>query len=500
MKTRASRPGGDAPLTHGRTLAFISPSLPIGAVVLPLTLYLPAYYSGYVGLGLAVVGLCFFLVRTLDIGLDPVVGWVVDRTRTRFGQFRPWMAAGSLLAVVSILMLFLAPPGSSATFLVAGLLLIYAGTSMLGVAQPAWAARLAPGYEDRSRLYAWMQFAASSGTVLLLALPLAIGALGGMAAGGELHVMGLALACALPVTLALALWRTPEPAPPAAHLGSVGFVKFADYAPLLRRPNVLRLVIGDLFVNLGTATSSTLFLFFWHAARGYSGPETSFIILMYYLSSLISVPIWLKVAHGIGKRAAFLTSGMGFVLIMPVMAFLPRHHLEIVVPAMCLLGLTFSAATFLIRAMAADTADEARLDMGVDRLGQIYGLLSSTAKVGSAIAVGVTFPAMQAVGFKPALGGANAPHALLALTLIYVGAPALSTFIGLLAMGGYRLDASDHARVRQGLATRDAEVALSGRQSGLDGADEFRIVGSGGGGEAGDHRPILADQELLEVP
>jgi Na+/melibiose symporter-like transporter len=304
-----------------------------------------------------------------------------------------------------------------------------------------------------------MQVAASTGTLLLLSLPMVVSLFGRPTAGSELHLMGLGLASVLPVTMVLALWRTPEPPPPAAHIGSDGSVRFVDYVRLLRRPNILRLVISDLFVNLGTATSSTLFLFFWHAARGYSGPETSFIILMYYFASLVSVPAWVRVVKRVGKRAAFMASGMGFVLIMPLMAFLPRHRLEIVVPAMCLLGLTFSASTFLIRAMAADAADEARLATGVDRLGQVYGLLSSTAKVGSAIAVGVAFPLMQLVGFRPALGADNAPDALLALTLVYVGAPAAATFLGLLAMAGYRLSAAQHAEVRSGLARRDAETA-----------------------------------------
>jgi glycoside/pentoside/hexuronide:cation symporter, GPH family len=446
-----------ARIPMGQLLAFISPVLPIGATILPLTLYLPAYYSSYVGLGLGLVGFCFFLVRTLDIGLDPVVGWVIDRTRTRWGQCRPWMLGGAVLTVVSVLMLFLAPPGSTAPYLVIGLLMIYGGMSIFGVAQPAWAARLAPGYDERSRLYAWMQVAASTGTLLLLGLPMVIGAIGGQKAGDEMHLMGVGLAAAIPLTVALALWRTPEPKVPRAHLGVDSRVRFTDYARLLRRPNILRLVISDLFVNLGTATSSTLFLFFWHAARGYSGPETSFIIFMYYLASLISVPLWVRVVHRIGKRSAFLLSGMGFVLFMPLMAFLPRHRLEVVVPAMCMVGLTFSAATFLIRAMAADTGDEARLEGGVDRMGQIYGLLSSTAKIGSALAVGVAFAIMDRVGFKPALGGANTPGVLGVLTIVYVGAPALSTFIGLLAILGYRLDTTEHTRVRRALAVRDAE-------------------------------------------
>jgi len=48
------------------------------------------------------------------------------------------------------------------------------------------------------------------------------------------------------------------------------------------------------------------------------------------------------------------------------------------------------------------------------------------------------------------------------LTLVYVGAPALATFVGLLSIFGYRLGTADHARVRHALAARDAEARGGG--------------------------------------
>jgi Na+/melibiose symporter-like transporter len=268
--------------------------------------------------------------------------------------------------------------------------------------------------------------------------------------------MGGLLALTLPAGLFVALWRVSEPAVPPAHAGAPDRVRLTDYITLLRRPNIARLVFADLFVSLGTGTSSVLFLYFWGAARGYTTAQTGVIIIVYYFAALISVPVWVRLVRRFGKSAAFLASSMGFVVIMPLMAFMPRARLDIVLPVMTLLGLTFGAVTFLIRAMAADAADEARLALGVDRLGQIYGLLASTTKLAAALAVGVTFVVLDKIGFKAALGGANTPAVLATLQWMYIAAPAAATLIGLVGFLGYRLDKKTHDAVRATLAERDA--------------------------------------------
>jgi len=71
--------------------AFAGPSLPFAALGLPLVVHLPAFYAESVGLPLSVVGLIFMAVRLLDIPIDPLLGGWMDRTRTRWGRFRPWM-------------------------------------------------------------------------------------------------------------------------------------------------------------------------------------------------------------------------------------------------------------------------------------------------------------------------------------------------------------------------------------------------------------------------
>ena len=91
--------------------AFASPCLPLAGLGLPLVVYLPEYYVSELGLSLSMVGAAFLLVRLADIILDPILGGLMDRTRTSWGRFRPWLAGGAPLLMASSYALFMARPG-----------------------------------------------------------------------------------------------------------------------------------------------------------------------------------------------------------------------------------------------------------------------------------------------------------------------------------------------------------------------------------------------------
>ena len=76
-------------------LAYAFPSLPLAGLGLPLVVHLPTYYAREIGLPLAAVGSAFLMVRLIDVVFDPLIGWGMDRTRTRLGRFRPWLIAAT---------------------------------------------------------------------------------------------------------------------------------------------------------------------------------------------------------------------------------------------------------------------------------------------------------------------------------------------------------------------------------------------------------------------
>ncbi|WP_268830800.1 MFS transporter [Enterobacter quasiroggenkampii] len=56
-----------------------------------LALYLTWFYTDVYGLDAGIVGTLFLVIRVFDAFSDPVMGAICDRTRTRWGKFRPWL-------------------------------------------------------------------------------------------------------------------------------------------------------------------------------------------------------------------------------------------------------------------------------------------------------------------------------------------------------------------------------------------------------------------------
>ena len=56
-----------------------------------MILYQTRFYTDTVGLSAVAVGTMFLVLRLADAVFDPAIGALADRTRTRWGSFRPWV-------------------------------------------------------------------------------------------------------------------------------------------------------------------------------------------------------------------------------------------------------------------------------------------------------------------------------------------------------------------------------------------------------------------------
>ena len=437
-------------LPRGLLAAYAAPCLPIAAAGLPIVVYLPPYYAGTLGLSLASVGLIFLLARCIDIPLDPVIGHLIDRTNSRCGRFRPWLAGGTLLFMAGCYAIFMARPGIGFAGALAAMLLFYLGYSVIYLSHTAWGATLSDDYHERSRVFAWWQVANMIGILLVLVLPaLVLRMTPGSGAAGGIHAMGWAIIAALPVAAAIILLRVPE----RAALGKPRH-SLSDIGRVLRLPLLRKLLVIDLLSNLAPGISGALFLFFFEAARGYPPAQASLLLLVYFVAGLACAPFWLWLARRASKHRTAAWAMLYYAVTQAAIIVLPAHDFWLAAVGMMLAGVPFTAPPFLVRAILADVSDAETLRSGEEKTALLYAVFTATTKLGYAIPVGLAYPVLGWIGFRAAAGAANSPDAILGLTLLFTVVPAGIALATAWLTWRWPHDAGAHARVAAALAAR----------------------------------------------
>ena len=168
-----------------KRLAYALPAFALAVVGIPIYVYIPKFYTDVVGVHISILGGLILGVRLFDAVTDPVIGFLSDQTRTRFGRRRPYIALGSIALALTIYLLF-NPPDRSPTFetwwfgiLVFSMFLFW---TLVEVPYEALGPEITFDYHERTALFGIRDGAMIAGTLMAASSPLLVATAFGLSA------------------------------------------------------------------------------------------------------------------------------------------------------------------------------------------------------------------------------------------------------------------------------------------------------------------------------
>jgi GPH family glycoside/pentoside/hexuronide:cation symporter len=443
-------------LSRKRLFYFGLADMPIQMAAVPVAAFVPNYYSQDLGVSLTAVGLILLLSRSFDAITDPLIGWLSDRTNTRWGRRRVWMLASVPLFMVSIYKLFLPDPGAaSATYLLIWLVVLWLAWTMLFIPYYAWAAELSPDYNERTRITGWRSSIGLGANVLSKLVPVV--AVFCCAYGGTqetLFLVGTMTLILLPITVGLTVAMVPEGKDfiPARMPLLPGLRLMWRNAPFKR-------LIAAFFVNqLGTSISTALIVFYVRSVLQ-DDEKTILQLLVYYTFNLCGIPFFVKFSSRVGKHRAWCYALFLFSFFMLGYLLLGPGDFYWMLPIASVTGFLAGCFWVVPNSMKADVIDIDRLESGEDRTAWYFAVWSLATKIALSVGPFIALTLLSFTGYEPASQAGTYEGSTLGLKLLFVFGPATGFLITALIAWNYPLTEEKHRVLRADLEASRARTS-----------------------------------------
>jgi Na+/melibiose symporter-like transporter len=448
---------GAPPPTAGQLVRFSSVAVPLAAAGLPLGVYLPVIYSRDYGLSLTVIGVIFLLGRLWDAIADPFMGSLSDRTRSRHGRRKPWIAAGGVIFGLSSIFLFFPPFGVTPLSLGIVLFFFYLGWTAVQIPFQAWSGEVSGDYHQRTRIATYQTVVTASALLLTLTLPTIADQLRPGDGHLQLTLMGGLVLVSIVPALVLTLTALEEPSLPPVPVGKPSLKE--TIRAIVGEPLLLRVLASDFAVTLAQNIRAALIVFF---VTFYMGrPEwAGGLFLFQFIFGVFAGPIWLKIGRRYGKHRTAVAGELVQVVINLSLLLVTPDSFGLLLGLTLAQGLAQGSGNLMLRAIVADVADKHRLDSGEDRTGLYYSVFSLAGKTATAVAVGIALPLVSWLGFDPK-AATNSPEALTGLLLVFGLGPAIAHALSAALIARFPLDEAAHAEIRRQLDPGPPDYAFA---------------------------------------
>ncbi len=426
--------------------------------------FLLLFYNQVIGLDAGIVGTAIMVALIADAFVDPVIGELTDRTRSRWGRRLPWLYFAPIPLAIAWMLLWSPPEMSDAmtvAWLIGFAIIVRSLVSMCEVPSVAIVPELSADYDERTVVMRYRYLFGWGGGLLILWLAYAVffnGALGLVdpagyfpyALTGALLMAGAVMISAAGQHRRIAVSNLDQPKP-TAKLSHV----LRDMRDTLSNRAFLWLTFAALFafINQGITFSMTNYLlgFFWQL----SGDEMSLYVFLLFGTMIAAFLLVAPLSAKLGKKggailagaiALLVNSGMYLMWIQDVFPGLPGKPSVAAFFALVFVGNSFSIILMILSSsMMADVVEASQGETGRRSEGLFFAGYFFMQKCATGIGIFLAGQILSFAAFPAAAKPGEVGDAVLtSLASSYATAILIIGTLGLIVMRRFPISRADH--------------------------------------------------------
>lgn len=443
-----------------------------------LFMFISYYATGIAGLLVVAVSTILTAMRIFDGITDPIIGFIIDKTKTKLGKFRPYMLIGNVILAITSVIIFktthLLPQGLRIFYFIFIYVLYIIGYTFQTATTKSAQTVLT---NDPKQRPLFTLFDAIYNTALFIGMQVIVSTVlvpkyGGFTNGlfNDLLVIVLPVSLLFTVLAIASIWN--KDVEKNWGTGEVTKVRFRDYWPVIKRNRPLQMLIvsasTDKLANSvkGNATTTVIIYGILIANYALSGQ----LMLITAVPTILITLFGIQYARRLGiKKAYVVATWLSIILSLVLFGFMWLVDLKTIslnpinlttvlyLIILSLLGGVVAIGGNIVIPMIADTSDYETYRSGQYIPGMIGTIFSFVDKLISSLATVIVGALVAIIGYKtvlPQVGETATPELFWIGMVFFIFVPILGWIASLISMKYYKLDGEEMKRIQQDIHDR----------------------------------------------
>ena len=407
-------------------------------------LYLLYFYTDVVGISPSLAGLIYGIGMFWDAITDPFMGYMAERTRTKWGVYRPYLLFGNIPLALSFILLFWVPPlegGALFFFLLFANLLHRTCFTLVSVPFSSLTPRITSDSQERTNLTGFRMLGAQTGTNLmaLLAFPIIFWV------GGEDESLGFVVLATIAGLTALGIhaitFLTVKEPSNDQGIERVGG-SLSEAAKAIGKNGPFWLVFSaTLIVVITTIFFGNNLIYYTKYALNLHEHQGT-ILFTSGIVAFLSIPIWWLISNNIGKKLTWLISSSITLIALLVFYLYEIDKLSELLFLVAFIGFGSGAGGILFWSMLPDTIEYGEVHTGVRSESSLYGFMTFAQKGSIAFAIIILGLVLDFIGFQA--NEVQSDTTISNMKAIMTLIPSIGVALSLVIIYFYPIDAKMH--------------------------------------------------------